>query len=65
MSAPIPITLSGLKSLSPYKELAEQALDGRPVVGYSKTLALEIIGETDPTLILEEARQEKPASIMA
>ena len=120
-------TQSGLKSLAPYKELAEQALagtfrqmldwialDGRPVLayrqsrgrageqvvldpaaldpgqvylevelsadvpadraarieaaatavrelGYSKTRALEFIGETDPALILQEAREEQLA----
>lgn len=120
-------TQSGLKSLAPYKDLAEQALagiftqmlnwiafDGRPVLtyhlgrgsrgeqivldpeqvdpgelylevelsadvpadraarieaaatavrelGYSRTRALEFIGETDPAVILEEARQERLA----
>ena len=120
-------TQSGLKSLAPYKELAEQSLagifsqmlnwiafDGRPVLayhqersslgeqvvldpaevdlgqfylevelsadvpadrasriqaaatavrelGYSRTRALEFIGESDPAVILEEARQERLA----
>jgi hypothetical protein len=118
-------TQSGLKSLAPYKDLAEQALagiftqmlnwiafDGRPVLayhqgragsgeqvvldpvevdpgqlylevelsadipadrasrieaaatavrelGYSRTRALEFIGESDPSVILEEARRER------
>ena len=120
-------TQSGLKSLAPYKDLAEQALagiftqmlnwitfDGRPVLayqygrasrgerivldpakvdpgqlylevelsadvpsdrasrieaaatavrelGYSRGRALEFIGESDPTVIMEEARQEQLA----
>ena len=30
-------------------------------LGYSRTRALEFIGETDPAVILEEARQERLA----
>lgn len=122
-------TQSGLKSLAPYKDLAEQALagiftqmlnwiafDGRPVLayhqgrasrgeqivldpadfdpgqlylevelsadvpadratrieaaatavrelGYSRARALEFIGESDPAVILEEARQERLAEV--